>query len=197
MHLLMWLTPRMVACGSIYFSFHYLTYPHTVCYKLDLKAKRLAINGTAGNRGRTTSLVLNCSFQPSLLWTQVHFPKWLPKPFWTCTEMQKTSPGCFTTSPPTQADCPAKGENAGCIRTLQQYSIMPSLDGLQLTCKEEREWGEWMFQNLTPVTRHNEQVKQPRVHSLSPTVGILECLPCGKRQSYPSDLSADQNSSKL
>lgn len=30
-----------------------------------------------------------------------------------------------------------------------------------------------MFQNLSPVTRHSEHVKQPHVHSLSPTVEIL------------------------
>lgn len=106
------------------------------------KTGRKAINGTlkratAGDRGRTSSLLLKCFFQPS----EVHFPKWLSKLFWTCTEMPQTSPGCCTSSPPSQAGYPAKGEKAGCIRTSKQYSLMPSLESLQLTCMS-REVGE-------------------------------------------------------
>lgn len=49
------------------------------------KTGRKALNGTtlkratAGDGGRTGSLLLKCFFQPSPLWTKVHFSKWLSK----------------------------------------------------------------------------------------------------------------------
>lgn len=48
MHLLMWFPPRMVACGSIYFQFHSLTYSHTVLQvpSESKKTSRELINGT-------------------------------------------------------------------------------------------------------------------------------------------------------
>lgn len=42
MHLLVWLPPMIVECGSIYFWFCYLTYPHGIHYKLLLKVRRVA-----------------------------------------------------------------------------------------------------------------------------------------------------------
>lgn len=41
--------------------------------------------------------------------------------------------------PPSQAGYPVNGSNAGCLRMIKPCSLMPSLDSLQLTCKEERE----------------------------------------------------------
>lgn len=171
-------------------------YPHTVCYKLHLKAKRLAERHYAevcyswqlGKDQFFASEV--CFLQPSPLWTKVHFPKWLSKLFWTGTEIQRTSAGCCTSSSlPSHTGYPAKGENTGCTRTLKQHSLTPSLADSQPTCLSRKGGeGSECFINLTPVTRHNECVKQPRVHSLSPTVRILECLQSGQHWSYTSDL---------
>lgn len=126
-----------------------------LCYRFQLKARRSA---------ERLQMALMCypwwqdqvfafchlMLQPSQQWTKVNFPWWLSKLFWTYSEMERASPGCSSFHY-SQAGYPEKGENALCSKTQKQYSLMPSLNALQLTSRGE---GDESSGRLIPCCSH-------------------------------------------